>query len=66
MPDYPKFLQSFLWQDYDLAPAFPNLHRFLDFWEREIEGKLHSVTVASKTIITPGDVRFPRFDGSLQ
>ena len=31
-PDYPKLIQEFLWQDYDLAPKFPKLNEFLDFW----------------------------------
>ncbi len=52
LPDHPVLLQTFLWQEYDLAPEFPELHRFLSFWEREIEGKLHSVRVGSKKLIT--------------
>ena len=53
MPDHPQLLQSYLWQEYDLAPEFPELKKFLDFWERELDGKLHSVTLASKKLITP-------------
>lgn len=58
MPDHPSLLQSFIWQDLDQAPHFPVLHRFLDFWQRELDGKLHSVKVASQTLISPGDCRF--------
>ncbi len=47
MPDHPGLLQSFVWQEYDLAPQFPVLHKFLDFWSRNLDGKLHSVEVAS-------------------
>ena len=57
MPDHPNLLQSFIWQDLDIAPEFPVLHRFLDFWTREIEGKLHSVKVGHAAIITPGELR---------
>jgi len=57
MPDHPDLLQEFIWQNYDLAPRYPELCRFLRFWEKEIEGRLHSVTVASADIITPGDWR---------
>jgi uncharacterized protein Usg len=46
LPDYPDVLQSFIWQKLDLAPEFPELRRFLDFWSRNIDGKLHSVKVA--------------------
>jgi uncharacterized protein Usg len=45
LPDHPDLLQSFIWQKLDLAPDFPELRRFLDFWSRNIEGKLHSVKV---------------------
>ncbi len=55
LPDHPKFLQEFIWQDYDRAPIFPELKQFLGFWVREIEGKLHSVYVAHQKIITPSD-----------
>lgn len=53
LPDHPGLLQSFVWQDLDLAPRYPVLGRFLAFWEREIEGKLHSVRVASSALISP-------------
>lgn len=65
-PDYPKLLQEFIWQDYDLAPKFPELKNFLGFWVREIEGKLHSVYVAHQKIITPNDARFLDFEGTIQ
>jgi len=58
MPDHPRLLQTFLWQQYDLAPHFPELKRFLDFWSKEIDGKLHSVFVANKKLISADDVRF--------
>jgi uncharacterized protein Usg len=51
LPDHPDLLQSFIWQKLDLAPDFPELRRFLDFWSENIEGKLHSVKV--------GQARFP-------
>ena len=30
LPDYPRLLQSYIWQDYDVAPEFPKLVDFLD------------------------------------
>ena len=30
LPDHPKLLQTYIWQEYDLAPKFPVLHDFLD------------------------------------
>jgi len=52
MPDHPGLLQSFVWQQYDIAPEFPVLRRFLDFWAKNIEGKLHSVKVANQQLVT--------------
>ena len=53
LPDYPALLQSFVWQDLDVAPKFPVLSKFLGFWEQKIDGKLHSIKIASTQIITP-------------
>lgn len=66
MPDHVHLLQEYIWQDYDLAPKFPALRQFLDFWTREIEGPLHSVYVAHQTLITPGDYRFAAWESTLQ
>ena len=52
MPDRPHLLQTYLWQDYDLAPCFPVLTNFLHFWERELDGPLHSIVLAEKKLIT--------------
>ena len=48
MPDHPSLLQSYVWQDYDIHPRFPRLMQFLDFWSRNLDGKLYRVTVAHK------------------
>lgn len=56
-PDHPALLQSYIWQEYDLSPQFPVLNRFLQFWEKELEGKLHSVWVAASGIIAPSELR---------
>lgn len=58
LPDHPTLLQSFIWQQYDVAPDFPMLQRFLDFWERSIEGKLHSVKLASVPLREPAALRY--------
>ena len=57
MPDHPAVLQSFIWQEFDMAPKFPALHRFLRFWEGNIEGRLHSVRVAARGLIAPSDLK---------
>lgn len=57
LPDHPAVLQTYVWQELDLAPRFPVLTRFLEFWRRELEGRLHSVRVGTAGLITPGEMR---------
>ena len=57
LPDHPAVLQNYVWQDYDLAPAFPELHKFLAFWRDKLEGALHSVTVSHSGLIKPAELR---------
>ncbi len=62
MPDHPGLLQCYLWQDLDQAPEYPVLRRFLDFWQRNLDGKLHSVRLATQTLITSGALRHAAVD----
>ncbi len=57
MPDHPDLLQSFIWQELDLVPRLPVLNKFLHFWEENIEGKLHSVRVATRGLIAPAELK---------
>jgi uncharacterized protein Usg len=57
MPDHPSVLQSFIWQDLDLVPGFPVLNRFLQFWQTSIDGRLHSVRVAARGVISDAEMR---------
>lgn len=65
MPDHPTVLQSYVWQDLDLVPDFPILKRFLSFWESRIDGRLHSVKVASLALVSPTEVRMATEIGLL-
>lgn len=56
MPDHPKLLQSFVWQTLDLAPGYPRIHRFLNFWRREIDAVIHSVRLASGETLAPAKI----------
>jgi len=57
LPDHRELLQAFVWQDYDMAPRFPRLIRFLDFWTRNLDGPLASVRVAHRGIIGAAEMR---------
>jgi uncharacterized protein Usg len=56
LPDHPSILQEFIWQDYDLAPRFPELNKFLAFWQAKLDGKLFRITVTHKDLIGPADL----------
>ena len=58
MPDARHILQTFIWQQYDLAPRFPELRKFLDFWTRELDGPIHSIRLAHAALIRPTEFRF--------
>lgn len=63
-PDHPALLQSYVWQELDLAPKFPTLKKFLEFWNRELDGKIHSVKVMHAELVNPA--QFKLVNASLQ
>ena len=64
IPDHPALLQLFVWQEYDLAPLFPGLQAFLEYWQRELEGALHSVRIAHSQLVNPSE--WQAVDGILR
>ena len=56
-PDHPCLVQQYVWQTWDLAPAFPELSRFLDHWRREIEATIHAIRVAHRDLVGPAEIR---------
>ena len=57
LPDHRDLLQTFIWQDYDIAPRFPRLIKFLDFWTHNLDGPLASVRVAHRALIGAAEMR---------
>jgi len=57
IPDFQSVLQLYVWQEYDMFPTFPELQRFLSFWQRELHGPLHSVRVGHNKLFRPAQVR---------
>lgn len=57
LPDHQQFLQTYIWQDYDLAPNFPEMHRFLQFWQEKLDGPLHSVRYVHRKLISATEWR---------
>ena len=57
MPDFRHVLNSYVWQDYDLAPDYPTLFKFIEFWQAKLDGPLHSVRFTHRKLIGPGEWR---------
>ena len=57
LPDHPRLVQSYIWQELDLAPEFPELRKFLDFWQSRLDGKVRHVRVASASLVKPAEFR---------
>jgi uncharacterized protein Usg len=57
LPDHPVLIQSYVWQDYDVSPAFPRLNSFLEFWRTKLDGPLFKVIVATSTLIKPAELK---------
>ena len=57
MPDHRNVLNAFIWQDYDLAPDYPRLFDFIEFWHDRIEGPLHSVRFTHRKQVAAGEWR---------
>jgi uncharacterized protein Usg len=57
MPDHPVVLQTYVWQQYDLAPDFPEMNGFLKFWQEKLDGPLHSVRYVHRKMISASEWR---------
>ena len=66
MPDHPSVLQSYIWQELDLAPQFPVLNKFLSFWKDNLDGPVHSVRMAATGIISAREFQHADVEVTLQ
>ena len=58
MPDFRDIMQIYIWQDYDLAPRFPKLIKFLDFWSHNLDGPLATIRVAQAGLVAPARLSY--------
>lgn len=49
-PDYESLLNSFVWQTNDMYPELPRVKKFLQYWEENIEAKIHQVEIGHTDI----------------
>jgi uncharacterized protein Usg len=64
IPDCESLLQTYVWQDYDLALDFPGMQKFLDYWQANLDGPLHSVRYTHQRLIGPNEWR--RVEGEFK
>ena len=57
MPDYHSILQEFIWQTMDIAPKYPRMMKFLEYWDLHIEASIHKVTIYSADNIKATDIK---------
>lgn len=57
IPDYQRVINTYVWQEYDLAPDYPKLFDFIEFWQKKIEGPLHSIMFTHRKLIRAGEWR---------
>ncbi|MCW6509338.1 usg protein [Lichenifustis flavocetrariae] len=57
LPDHPRILQTYIWQDYDITPSFPALNKFLNFWRETLEGALYTVRVDHAKMLRRSELR---------
>ncbi len=57
MPDHRNVLNAYIWQEYDLAPDYPRLFDFIEFWQDSLDGPLHSVRFTHRKQLAAGEWR---------
>jgi uncharacterized protein Usg len=55
LPDYPSVLQNYMYQTLDSAPHFPEVRKFVEFWQTNLDGKIHSVRLSAAELIKSTD-----------
>lgn len=45
MPDYKHIINEFIWQTEDLVPDIPNVHKFLRYWQHNVEATINRVFI---------------------
>jgi uncharacterized protein Usg len=45
LPDHIHILNEFVWQTEDRRPKFPRIGKFLEYWDKNIEGPIKEVYI---------------------
>ena len=50
IPDYLSVVNEFIWQTEDQLPEYPRIARFLDYWDKNIDGPIKEVYIYDQGI----------------
>ena len=45
IPDYMNLVNEFIWQTENQLPEYPRITRFLDYWDKNIDGPIKEVYI---------------------
>ena len=45
IPDYLSVVNEFIWQTKDQLPDYPRIGKFLDYWDKNIDGPIKEVFI---------------------
>jgi uncharacterized protein Usg len=57
LPDHPRLLQTYIWQDYDIGPEFPILIKFWRSGGKSWTGRCIAVVVGHSKLIKPTEIK---------
>ena len=49
MPDHTSILNEFVWQTEDFAPEYQRIHKFLLYWQKNIEAVIQEILICDST-----------------
>lgn len=60
IPDYLHLVNEFVWQTDDQLPEYPRITKFLDYWDKNIDGPIKEVYIYDQgvSIIRKVDRKF--------
>ena len=50
IPDHLHIVNEFMWQTEDQLPEYPRITRFLDYWDKHIDGPIKEVYIYDQGI----------------
>ena len=57
LPDFKNLLNTFIHEREDRAPDYPELCAYLNWWDKNIEGPIHSIRATKVRLITPREMK---------